>query len=222
MFELAHKGTIFLDEISELPLHLQSKLLRVLQEKEVMKIGGNKFIPVDIRVITATNRDLKECIKEKTFREDLYYRISVLPVYIPPLRERIEDIGQIVEHYFCKNEEIKVTHKLLNVLFSYHWPGNVRELINVLERFQAICHGEELHEDKAVEYMKQALYTANAKIYKLANAEYDQLNLKELEKRTIQLALHAAEGNKDTTAELLGISRTTLWRKLKEYGLDVK
>ncbi|MDS9470920.1 sigma 54-interacting transcriptional regulator [Sporosarcina pasteurii] len=215
LFEIADKGTIFLDEISELPIHLQSRLLRVLQEKEVMRIGGNKVISVDIRVIVATNKDLMRLIQEQKFREDLYYRISVLQLSVPPLRERREDIEEIARDYFRQlniNEERLLTSSSLRLLNDYSFPGNIRELKNILERFQVYSTGEELNEETLKKLMQQAI--APTSIFEQPRPE--TLNLEENEKNLIKAALIKHSNNKGKAAEELGISRATLWRKLKE------
>jgi len=216
LFELAHQGTIFLDEISELPLHLQSRLLRVLQEREIMRIGGDQIIPIDVRIITASNSDLMECVRNGTFRKDLYFRISILQLYIPPLRRRIEDIPGLFRH-FIKNEtqlEDIVMDKQLEILLSHNWPGNVRELENVAERFVALSQGERLRPDSVLNMLQQALYPQCS----LSFEEDIHQKLKFSESELVRQALAQAGGNKNKAASLLGISRTTLWRKMKEVG----
>lgn len=218
LFELAHQGTIFLDEINALPLHLQSKLLRVLQEKEVMKIGGNEVIPVDIRVITATNEDLMESVRKRLFREDLYYRINVLKLVVPPLRERKEDIEEITSHHLAlwdKSGSL-ITKPVLSTLEHYSYPGNVRELKNILERFQVYCEGEKLTDDSVREFMEQALSPEISDFFTESNRNPEILNLKEHEYSLIKSALQKHKGKKDLAAKELGISRATLWRKLNE------
>ena len=139
MFELAEKGTIFLNEIGELPFHLQPKLLRVIQDKEVIRVGGSEAVKLDVRIIAATNKDLELMVKEGTFREDLYYRLNVVPIYIPPLRERKEDIPHLILHFMNKynlkyGQNKKISSKAVDYLTDWPWPGNVRELENVIER----------------------------------------------------------------------------------------
>jgi propionate catabolism operon transcriptional regulator len=217
LFELADKGTIFLDEIGELPFHLQARLLRVLQEREVMRVGGHKVIPVDVRVIVATNKDLIKLVSDHKFREDLYYRISVLQLLVPPLRERPEDIDEIALHFLqqTQNGKYTVPPSALNQLRSYSFPGNIRELGNILERFLVYCAGEKLDEQTINIQMKQAIFPA---IITKASPVLDQetLNLKERERQLIEIALIKHANNKDKAAKELGISRATLWRKLKE------
>lgn len=216
LFEQAHQGTIFLDEISELPLHLQSRLLRVLQEKEIVRIGGHQVIPINVRIICASNKNLLECVKEGTFREDLYFRISVLQLYLPPLRKRTEDIPKLFHHFIKKKNQL--TSPLferinLDILTSYHWPGNVRELENVSERFLVLCKGEKLTAQKIYQILKNSLYPS----YSLppSSPKEEMHNRLISEEELIEQALRKAEGNKEKAAEILGISRTTLWRKMK-------
>ncbi|RDW20296.1 hypothetical protein CWR48_06300 [Oceanobacillus arenosus] len=218
LFELAHQGTIFLDEINALPLHLQSKLLRVLQEKEVMKIGGDSVIPVNIRVVTAANEDLMESVQKRTFREDLYYRINVLQLIIPPLRERKEDIAEITRHHLnlWEDSQSLIMPSILNTLQQYSFPGNVRELKNILERFQVYCEGEELNEKVIKEMMRQALSPKMSESFAPLNLSSNSLNLKEQEDNLIKAALDKHQGRKDLAAKELGISRATLWRKLND------
>lgn len=217
LFELAHRGTIFLDEISELPLHLQGKLLRVLQEKEVVRIGGDRVIPINVRIIVASNKDLVECIRNHTFREDLYYRISVLHLNIPPLRERKEDIPLLFKHFLKGYEPLAslVDESLLESIKSYHWPGNIRELKNVVERFRVLLSNEKITPSAVREALHQALSPALD-----GRSKLDIDPLVEKEKELILQALIQANGNRDKAAKQLGISRTTLWRKLKKYNLN--
>ena len=216
LFELAHKGTIFLDEIDSVPLHLQSKFLRVLQEKEIMRIGGNKVIPIDIRIISATNKDLMETVQDNKFREDLYYRISVLQLVIPPLRERKEDIEEIAKKSFSKTGRISiVTYPIrLELLRKYPFPGNIRELENVLARFKVYCTEEELNESTIHNFMIQALSPGRNKSFNNTSPLMENLNFKEQEHLLIESALLKHNGRKDLAAKELGISRATLWRKL--------
>lgn len=216
LFELADKGTIFLDEISELPFHLQSRLLRVIEEREIMRVGGNEVIPIDVRIIVATNESLINLIAQKKFREDLYYRISVLQLYIPPLRERSEDINSIIKYYLRQAKSYDYTLPLpaLNCLYAYHFPGNIRELKNILERFLIYSEGEMLVESNLVNLIKQAINPALI-IKDEPQVNDETLNLKENELRLIKKALIKNQNNNDKAAKELGISRTTLWRKLK-------
>ncbi|WP_227937914.1 sigma 54-interacting transcriptional regulator [Alkalihalobacillus deserti] len=213
LFELAHQGTIFLDEISELPIHLQSRLLRVLQEKEIVRIGGDQIMPIDVRIIAASNKSLLDCIKEGTFREDLYFRISVLQLLIPPLRDRHGDITKLFQHFIKKHAHLSaiLDSRDLELLTSHHWPGNVRELENVAERFLVLCQNEALTKKGVQEILHKALH-----INDLVSLEVEKpQNTLVSEKNRIEQTLIQTKGNKEKAAELLGISRTTLWRKLK-------
>ncbi|WP_052728971.1 sigma 54-interacting transcriptional regulator [Bacillus thermotolerans] len=214
LFELAHNGTIFLDEISELPLHLQSRLLRVLQEKEVVRVGGDQIIPVDVRIIAASNKSLIDCIKEGTFREDLYFRISVLQLSIPPLRKRYGDITKLFHHFIRHKPKLRdlLGKHEMELLNSYHWPGNVRELENVAERFLVLCENEVLTRKPIYDMLHTALYTMNASSLEQEKVE----KVFSSEKDLIQQVLMKTNGNREKAAEMLGISRTTLWRKLKK------
>jgi len=214
-FELAHKGTIFLDEIGEISLATQVKLLRVLQEQEFERVGGTNTIKVDVRVIAATNKDLEKEVAEGRFREDLYYRLNVVSVFLPPLRERKEDIPLLVEHFLAKlnktmNKEVKeIVPEAWSLLKKYHWPGNVRELENALERAVVLTNGSLLH----CNVLPQAVCRQqSAKI-----SESKPTSLREAEKQLIIQTLEETEGNRTKTAKILGISLQTLQYKLKEY-----
>ena len=217
-FELAQNGTIFLDEIGDIPLHLQVKLLRVLQEKRVERIGGSRSTPVDVRVIAATHRNLEKLVASGEFREDLYYRLNVIPLGIPPLRERREDIPLLVAHYL--EHYARVLGKKINgitpdaaaILNRYHWPGNVRELSNVIEYAVTMTSGQ---------YISAEVLPKRIKTEQKVIMPSGILNLKVLEREAIMRALEAAvtEGGKDDAARLLGISRATLYRKIKEYSI---
>ncbi len=222
LFELAHGGTIFLDEISEMSPNLQARFLRVLQEKEVVKIGDDRVIPVDVRVIAATNRDLYKQVNEGKFREDLFYRLCVLRLDIPPLRERKDDIYELVEYFLeLKSKTLnRKTQKLSSVimekLVNYDWPGNVRQLENLIERCLVISNDKEIND----EILSEALF--NTPAYKIIvdhkvsePVENSKGVLKNFENDTIRKVLQETKGNKKLAAEKLGISVTTLWRRLK-------
>ncbi|MFD3449643.1 sigma-54 interaction domain-containing protein [Microbacteriaceae bacterium 4G12] len=215
LFELAHRGTLFLDEIGEMPLRIQALLLRVLQEKTVRRVGGERIIPVDVRIIAATNRKLEKEIERKQFRSDLYHRLNVLALELPPMRERLVDIPLLVEALVAQlNEEreTKITQidsKLLHVFMQYHWPGNIRELRNVVERIMVLEDGHTLSIEGAAFFTK--------KIKQQMNPE--ALSIKDREKALISSVLHQYSHNKTLAAKSLGIDRTTLWRKIKEYNL---
>lgn len=219
LFELAHRGTIFLDEISEMPYSLQSRLLRVLQEKEVMRIGGNRYIPVDVRIIAASNRDLLKCVENGSFREDLYYRISVLQLFLPPLKQRCEDIPLLVQHFLEEKgygDIIKhLSDDFWEHLCTYHWPGNIRELQNVVERFIANYQNKSNNEIDFVGIVQKALYPGSLQTNRhVQKTLQDQLDM--VEEKIIHEVLKQCNGNKEKAARMLGISRTTLWRKINK------
>jgi len=213
-FELAHGGTLFLDEIAEMNSDLQAKLLRVLQEREFERVGGTRTITVDVRVIAATNRDLASCMKSGCFREDLYYRLNVFPIHLPPLRERKEDIIPVAEHFLAKfvkrmgTGPKKLSAEAKSLLYNHEWPGNVRELQNAIERALIIARSEEITPEDLPVQIPRPLPEADS-IHTLA----------EIEKTAILIALEANDGDRRRTAEQLDISLRTLQYRLKEYGL---
>ncbi len=219
LFEMAHTGTIFLDEISEMALSLQPRLLRVLQEKEVSRIGDDKITPVEIRVIAATNRDLMKLVHEGKFREDLYYRLSVLILELPPLRERMSDLEQLSNHIIRqKNTTLQrrvdhLSEGALELLRGLDWPGNVRQLSNVLERAMVMSQGRAI----TSETMAEALQSCRPFTHKPAvfGKEEQSSLLEDMELRTIREVLRETGGNRKLTAARLGISTSTLWRKMK-------
>ena len=218
LFEEAHKGTLFLDEISELPIMLQAKLLRAIQEKEIRRVGATKAISVDVRIIAATNLNLAEEAKAKRFREDLYYRLNVIEVKLPPLRERREDIPLLVDGFLKKCGEARgkdvkgVSEAALAMLMDYAWPGNVRELENVIERAVTLSRGEKVMPDD----LPPAVQGARGDRRVLDEAAEQTLSLYELEKEYIKKVLDKTGGNKYKAAQSLGIDRKTLYRKLAE------
>lgn len=219
-FELADKSTIFLDEIGDMPLHVQTKLLRVLQENKLERIGGRKQIPIDIRVICATNKNIEQMVAEGAFREDLYYRLNIIPIELPPLRKRKEDIPTLVEYYTkYYNQKLKkhisvVSSEVLQTLMSYDWPGNVRELKNIIEYLANIVEGEEV-----------TLSSLPDHIVLRSGKGYEDWSLDEIicdyEKRVILSMMKEGKAgdDKEYLAEALKISRATLYRKLKKHGL---
>lgn len=219
LFEVADNGTIFLDEIGEMAYDLQAKLLRVLETGEYIKIGDTKPTKVDLRIISATNRDLKKEVVEGHFREDLYYRLSVFQIHLPPLRERREDI-ELLARFFVRlfsrklNKEIgSITPGYLNVLQTNEWKGNIRELRNVIERSMIVCDGQLTVEDLPFEL--QNTHVADA-----GSLNYPEFELAAVEKRHIARVLQYTRGNKTEASRLLKIGLTTLYRKIEEYGLS--
>ncbi len=214
-FELADGGSIFLDEIGEMSPALQAKLLRVLEERKMVRVGGVDVIDIDIRLITATNRNLKEMIKERTFREDLYFRINIFPIALPPLRERREDIP-LLTRYFLEKKNFphpELDGEVMELLKSYHWPGNIRELKNILDRAIILSGGEPINagcvgiDDEDMEASELLGITAGK-------------SLGEAEKQQILDALKRAEGSKTEAARLLGITRRRLYSRMKIHGIN--
>jgi len=215
-FEIARKGTIFLDEIGEMPKDLQIRLLRVLQEKEVIRIGGSEAIPVDVRVIAATNKDLMQEIKKGNFREDLFWRLNVITIDIPSLSQRRKDIQLLMEHFLEKYSqepgiEYVLDKSVLDILLNYDWPGNVRELENVTKRILAFADNSVLLPEHLPEYI--AFKTQQLGFCGISSLE-------ETERQAIERILYESKGNVTRTAKLLGISRPTLYSKLKKYKIN--
>lgn len=218
LFELANHGTFFFDEVSNLSLKIQAKLLRVIQEREFMKVGDQKKIKLDIRIISASNRDLRESIEAGAFREDLYYRLSVVPIHLPPLRDHKEDIPLLVDHFLgkfsnrIKREVPGVSPEAMEILMEYAWPGNVRELEHTLERILILEDTEVIRPRDLPSFISQRqgdfqMFTE------------DPFSLEELEKNYIRFVLRRTKGSRTKTAEILGINRKTLASKIKKYGL---
>jgi len=224
LFQAANGGTIFLDEIGELPLEMQAKLLRVLQEKEVRPVGSNERETVDVRVIAATNRDLESAYRAGTFRKDLYFRLNVVTVHIPPLRDRRSDVPVLVHHFldrYAKGSQIHVTPAAMKSLLQYDWPGNVRELENCIAR--AVTLGDGLTIDVAD--LPPAIRSEQAEGGSPRAAESNTLSttaLAEMERVTILRVFEQAHGDKALAGKMLGISRATLYRKLKRYNIPLK
>jgi two-component system response regulator HydG len=221
LLALAQGGTIFLDEIAELTPDLQAKLLRALQEKEIRPVGGTKTIPIDVRILAATNRDLNEAVASGSFRKDLYFRLNVLSLRIPPLRERTQDIPLLVGHFLEKlmrgsKRELALSDDVLRLMLTYDWPGNVREMENCLERACAMTSGPVLHLNDFPSSLQNAAFAgANG----IRAAERRIQSIAELERRAILDALQMLNGDKLEAARQLGLGKTTLYRKLKEYRL---
>ena len=215
-FEAAHKGTIFLDEIGDMPHSVQIKILRVLQEREIERVGDHKPVSVDVRFITATNKDIEQMVAAGQFREDLFYRINVIPIKIPPLRERKEDIPFILSHYLEKinimsGKNIKrISPAAMEALEFYHWPGNVRQLINAVEYASMTSKDDTIDMSDLPEYIFKETGPANR----------DRKNLKKAEH--ILSTLERFNWNRSQTARYLGISRVTLWKLMKEFRIKVK
>jgi len=222
-FELANGGTLLLDEIGELPLNLQPKLLRVLQERQIDRLGDNRPVPIDVRVIATTNRNLMDLVREGKFRADLYYRLNVVPLRMPPLRERREDIAMLAEHFIRKHaaagQRSKLAPDLLQRLTQYDWPGNVRELENFMRRLLAMSTspllGVELLEDTELAHAELAAAAAAAPMM----APEAGMSLRDLGRQLFEQTLRSAGGNRTRTAQLLGISVRTVRNKINEYGL---
>lgn len=220
LFEVAHGGTIFLDEITELPYELQARLLRVIQEKEVMRLGSDKIFKVDVRILSACNRDLTELVRKNQFREDLYYRINTLRIDLPPLSERKEDIPLIVDSIIDElkkktgKDQLKVSDETMRILMGNEWPGNVRELLNCCERLAVLSEDGFIKPEHYFESIQSKNEVSDIeKLHSLMVKDKDE------EKEKIIKALLACEGRKQDAAEMLNMSRSTLWRKLKEYNL---
>lgn len=218
-FEIADKGTIFLDEIGEMPISMQAKLLRVLQERCFERVGGTETIHVDVRVIATTNVDLATAISNVTFREDLYYRLNVMRIIMPPLRSRKEDIPLLVNHFlekFDPSRSIKISSAAMKTLSNYNWPGNIRELQNVIERALIVCQGAEIQQ---VHFPKELLSSSVDTTTPAINLTEGGFSLEELEKHLIIKALEKHNNNQTKVAKYLGISRPTLLYRLKKYGI---
>ena len=214
-FALASGGTLLLDEIGEMPLLLQPKLLRVLQEREFYRLGDRRPMRVDVRVIASTNRALQALIAEGRFREDLYYRLNVIPLALPPLRERGDDVMELAEYFAAKfaapNAPPPMSEGFRAALRAHHWPGNVRELANTMRRAVALCDGEEIG--------AHALPLTSVGPCAGAGWLKPGLSLRELEKTLLEITLHATAGNRTHAAELLGVSLRTVRNKIREHGL---
>jgi transcriptional regulator with PAS, ATPase and Fis domain len=212
---------MLLDEIGEMPVIMQVKLLRVLQEKKLIRVGGTQQIPVDVRILAATNRDLKKEVKRGNFRQDLYYRLNVVSVEIPPLRKRRDDIPLLIEHFLAKylplDRRIKsISPEALDVLMAYEYPGNVRELENIIERSLAMCR-----EDVIRPHHLPPDLDRHQKMHLPVDGEmFIARTLAEHERIYILSLLTKLNGNKTKTASVLGIDRVSLWRKLKKYEKD--
>jgi two-component system response regulator PilR (NtrC family) len=228
LFEVADEGTIFLDEISELPLLMQVKLLRVLQDREFKRVGGTEDIRVDVRIISATNKDLEEAVGEKRFREDLFYRLNVIQVKLPPLRQRKEDISVLAMHFLRKySEELNknistISPESLRILLNYDYPGNVRELQNIIERAVALESSQELTTQNLGPYLDEQLPMKKGAIdLEIPNEGIDlEKIVEDLEKALLLKALDKTKGIKKRAAELLHINFRSMRYRLEKYGLN--
>jgi two-component system, NtrC family, response regulator AtoC len=218
-FEEASGGTLFLDEIGDLAPALQSKLLRALQERVIERLGNNTPVPVDIRLVTATSRDLEAAVNAGSFREDLYYRLNVVTIALPPLRERRQDIPALVQHFMNRRlRPISITSSALAMLCDYHWPGNVRELENVVERSVVLARSGVITENEI--QLKTRPDPPDRKWTDLVPLDEGmKTNISVLEKALIERALRQAQGNKTRAAEILGVHRRLLYEKIREHGL---
>jgi transcriptional regulator with PAS, ATPase and Fis domain len=225
-FELARGGTLFLDEIGEMEMDLQAKILRVIQEKEFERIGGNEVIKTDVRIISATNKNLKEEVKNKRFREDLYYRLSSFPIYIPPLRERKSDILVLTEHFIKKfnkklNKNIKgITKRALKLFYDYDWPGNVRELENTLERCVVLADGDMIDIDVLPQNIRvgdSSMLTS--KIENIFDENAPVIPFEKLKEEAIRHALKVTNNNILDAAKKLKIGRATMYRLMEKYKI---
>ena len=220
-FELAEGGTLLLDEVSEIDLDLQAKLLRVLQEKTYERVGNSEPRRADVRVLATTNRDLRQAISKGLFREDLYYRLNVVPLYLPSLRDRKDDIPQLVEHFlkrFCgKSAPRTVPKNIMKLLLEYAWPGNVRELGNIIERAVVLSKDGELREEVIAPWLEGRAGGLDTALESLVG-----LKLDEIEDKLIMLSLSRCGGNKEKAAEMLGISSRTLRDRLKKVESAAK
>jgi len=226
--EEGNGGTVFLDEIGEMEINLQVKLLRVLEERKIRRLGGVRHIDIDIRIISSTNRDLKQAIQEKIFREDLYYRLNVFPITVPPLRERKDDIPRLMQHFLLHfngefNKKIQdVSKETLELLCHYHWPGNVRELRNVVERICIMHRGDTI----LPEHLPQEIWGQNHEIASSLNLDlppsgidFDNVIL-DIERQLILKAMERTAGNVAKAARLLNMPRGTLRYKLEKYAIE--
>ncbi|MBW1727261.1 MAG: sigma-54-dependent Fis family transcriptional regulator [Deltaproteobacteria bacterium] len=220
LIKVADGGSIFLDEIGDMPLTMQVKLLRVIQEKEVLPVGGETPVPVDVRFIAATHRDLKEDVEKSHFRQDLFYRLNVITIKLPSLSNRDGDIPLLAYHFLTqkcqamKKNVQSITRESMELLCQYTWPGNIRELENVIERAVALASGPEIQVGDLPEYIRNL----SVETYRRHDSEFP--TLEEQEKNYIKWVLDKCDGNKTKSAKMMGIDRVSLWRKIKRFGLE--
>jgi len=220
LLQTADGGTVFLDEIGDMPVSMQVKLLRVIQEKELLRVGGVDPLPVNVRFIAATHRDLQDAVQKGLFRQDLYYRLNVIALRLPPLTERVDDIPLLLNHFLAqksqamKKEIDAIQPEAMDLLRRYSWPGNVRELENIMERAVALENGPMIRVADLPDYIH------NVTIETYRHTPSDIPTLEDQERRYIQWVLEKNEGNKTKAAKIMGIDRVSLWRKLKRYGIE--
>ncbi len=224
-FEIANHGTLFLDEIGDMPLAMQVKLLRVLQERKIERVGSTSSIDIDVRIIAATNKNLEDMVANNTFREDLYYRLNVIPIYVPTLRERIDDIPLLINNQIAKISKripntAVFTEGSIQLMCQYSWPGNIRELANFIERIVVICHDKVIDES----VISEQLHTIKSRSHALPiPTDLNEFNMKEylstIEQQIINIALEKTNGIVSAAADYLNLRRTTLIEKIKKYKL---
>jgi transcriptional regulator with PAS, ATPase and Fis domain len=222
-FDMADDGTIFLDEIGDMPLNLQAKILRVLQEREFYRVGGSRTIRVDVRIIASTNKNLEKMVQEGTFREDLFYRLNVFTLHLPPLRERKEDIPLLVD-YFLQNapRKVDISSVALQMLIAYSWPGNIRELKNTIDSAAVIAENGFIEPAQLSNKITGMFNSSDQTYFKLpVNIPLDE-RLREIEKSMIIEALRKTGGVQVRATELLGINQRSLWHRIKKHNIDVK
>jgi two-component system nitrogen regulation response regulator NtrX len=223
-FDQAHEGTLFLDEIGDMSLKAQSKTLRILQEQKFERVGGTKTIHVDVRVIAATNKDLEAEIEKGNFRDDLYFRLNVIPIVVPPLRDRTEDIPELIDEFikeFSTNTNLKPKHfqdNAIEILQRYRWPGNVRELKNLVERLLIMCPKENITADDIPPPYNDFSKAQDTESYLMAGS-FREARMR-FEKMYLERKLKQFKGNVSQTAEAIGLERSHLHKKIKQYGLD--
>ncbi|WP_300461589.1 sigma 54-interacting transcriptional regulator [Desulfobacula sp.] len=225
-FEAAHEGTIFLDEIGDIPLSVQVKLLRVLEERMIQRVGANKSILIDVRIVTATNKNLEQLIEQGLFREDLFFRINVFPLTCPPLRHRKDDITLIIQHFITLQAEktgkniLGFTPDAMRMMVAYPWPGNIRELRNSIEYAFVLARGKSI----GLEHLPEKITRFNPlKTGSLNPSEPDgMIRIGQSEREKLLDALRQADGNQTNAAKILGVSRITVWKRIKKYGIQLK
>jgi two-component system response regulator HydG len=223
---MADKGDIFLDEIGDLPIPTQTKLLRVLEEKVLERVGSSSPITTDVRIISATNKDLLQLVEKGEFRKDFFFRINVIPIFLPPLRERVEDIPQLAEKFFRKlrlksgKDIAGISRDTMELLVNHTWPGNVRELKGAFEYAFVTCHEEIIHPHHLPETIVRPKTGIASE--KKSPPKKQAFNLQAIGKQELLEVLERTGGNQSKAAELLGVSRVTIWNRMKRYGIDSK